>query len=111
MKRLNFTLDEATVRLLSKLSEQYYEGNKSLTVRAALESLAVHAGHEGWVIAGYTSMQVHERTRCHICGDTHAKGEVLFRPVFRRGDGPKVVPRLPTETWLDCSTCVEEQVA
>ena len=46
MQRLNFTLDEATVQLLDRLAAKYYHGNKSLTVRAALESLAAHAGHE-----------------------------------------------------------------
>jgi hypothetical protein len=111
MQRLNFTLDEATIQLLARLAEKYYQGNKSQTVRAALESLAVHSGHEGWVIAGYSPVQVEEATRCHTCGDPHEKGEILFRPVFERGEGPQVLPRLPVEAWLDCSDCVEQQVA
>ena len=108
MQRLNFTLDEATVSLLDKLAEKYYHGNKSLTVRSALESLAVHAGHEGWVIAGYTPIILESQTSCHSCGDLHGQGEVLYRPVFQRGEGPGALPRLPNENWLDCGGCVEQ---
>ena len=46
MKRLNFTLDQDTVHLLEDLAKKFYEGNKSQTVRAALESLAAHTGHQ-----------------------------------------------------------------
>ena len=49
MQRLNFTLDDATVELLETLSSTDYAGNKSQTVRAALESLAAHTRHMGWV--------------------------------------------------------------
>jgi hypothetical protein len=110
MQRLNFTLDDDTVRLLEKLSQKYYHGNKSLTVRAALESLAAHVGHEGWVVAGYTPVVVEEETRCHTCGDTKEKGDVLYRPVFQRGEGPRVMARIPAESWLDCPNCVQESV-
>lgn len=109
MQRLNFTLDDDTIRLLERLAEKYYHGNKSQTVRSALESLAAHTGHEGWVVAGYTPVVLEEdQARCHTCGDPHKKGDVLYRPVFQRGEGPRVLPRIPTENWLDCSTCVEE---
>jgi hypothetical protein len=108
MQRLNFTLDEATIRLLDELSVKYYHGNKSQTVRAALESLAAHAGHEGWVIAGHTPVQVDRQTSCHTCGHLYPEGDVLYRPVFERGDGPRALSRLPGEPWLDCSTCVEQ---
>jgi hypothetical protein len=108
MQRLNFTLDDATVQLLDKLAEKYYHGNKSLTVRSALESLATHVGHEGWVISGYTPIVVDEQMSCHTCGDPHPEGDVLYRPVFIRGEGPKAMPKIPTETWLDCSNCVEQ---
>ncbi|MDW8052881.1 MAG: ribbon-helix-helix domain-containing protein [Armatimonadota bacterium] len=47
MKRLNFTLDEETVQLLTRVANQYYHGNKSQAVRAAVELLAAHLGHEG----------------------------------------------------------------
>lgn len=107
MQRLNFTLDDGTVKLLDELSRKFYRGNKSQTVRAALESLAVHAGHEGWVIRGYTPMVIDSQTSCHTCGDTHPKGDVLYRPVFERGDGPRALPRIPHESWLDCSSCAE----
>jgi hypothetical protein len=109
MRRLNFTLDDETVQLLGKIAGRYYQGNKSQTVRAALESLAAHAGHEGWVIAGYSPVVVEQKTRCHTCGDTRGKGETLYRPVFERGEGPRVLSRIPTEVWLDCPDCVEQQ--
>ena len=111
MQRLNFTFDDETVRLLEKLAEKYYHGNKSLTVRSALESLAAHAGHEGWVVSGYTPVVVDEQTRCHTCGDPQSKGDVLYRPVFTRGEGPRVMPRIPAENWLDCSNCAEQTVS
>jgi hypothetical protein len=110
MQRVNFTLDEATVDLLAQLAENYYHGNKSLTVRAALESLAVHVGHEGWVISGYTPVVLEEQITCHTCGGLYPKGDVLYRPVFERGHGPGALPRLPAENWLDCSTCVERSM-
>jgi hypothetical protein len=108
MQRVNFTLDEATIQLLEKLSERLYSGNKSQTVRSALESLAVHSAHGGWVIAGYAPVALDHATRCHTCGDAYPKGNVLYRPVFQRGEGPGVLPRLPAENWLDCGACVEQ---
>lgn len=111
MKRLNFTLDEDTVKLLQELSQKYYDGNKSQTVRAALESLAAHAGHEGWVIAGYTPIQLDDQADCHSCGDTHRKGEVLYHPVFEKGSSPKALPRIPSEDWLDCPDCAEKMIS
>lgn len=111
MHRLNFTLDDATVRLLEKLARTYYEGNKSQTVRAALESLAAHIGHDGWVITGYTPVEVHGEVTCHTCGEPHRQGEVLFRPVFERGKGPAALPHIPREVWLDCTQCVEQQLS
>lgn len=110
MKRLNFTLDSDTVKLLEELSWKYYNGNKSQTVRAALESLAVHAGHEGWVIAGYTPKELDGEANCHSCGETHEKGEVLYRPVFEKGSSPNALRTMPTENWLDCPDCAEKQV-
>ena len=107
MQRLNFTLDDTTTRLLQELAAQYYEGNKSQTVRAALQSLAAHAGHEGWVIVGYSPAVVDGLATCHSCGTPHARGDVLYRPVFERGRGPRALPSLPTEGWLDCLACVE----
>jgi hypothetical protein len=107
MQRLNFTLDEATTQLLNDLAARYYGGNKSQTVRAALQSLAAHAGHEGWVIAGYSPAVIDGLAACHTCGTRHARGDVLYRPVFERGRGPGALPSLPTESWLDCLACVE----
>ncbi len=110
MKRLNFTLDIETVELLGELSEKYYDGNKSQTVRAALESLAAHTGHEGWVIAGYTLKELDNEISCHSCGEAHEKGEILYRPVFERGKSPGALPKMPSENWLDCPDCVEKQL-
>lgn len=107
MQRLNFTLDPDAVQLLEKLAGRYYRGNKSQTVRAALESLATHLEHEGWVIAGYVPVQVEREVACHTCSEQHEKGEVLYRPVFERGASPQALPRIPTEVWLDCTTCAE----
>ena len=107
MKRLNFTLDQDTVNLLEKLAASYYDGNKSQTVRAALESLAAHTGHEGWVISGYTPKKVEGEVSCHGCGEMHLEGEVLYRPVFERGKSPSALSRIPDESWLDCPDCAE----
>lgn len=110
MKRLNFTLDIDTVKLLKDLADKYYDGNKSQTVRAALESLAAHTGHEGWVIAGYTPKELDDEISCHSCGTTHDKGDILYRPVFERGNSPAALADIPSENWLDCPECAEEQV-
>lgn len=111
MKRLNFTLDQDTVDLLAELSGKYYDGNKSQTVRAALESLAAHIGHEGWVITGYTPKELDAEVSCHSCGEAHKKGEVLFRPVFEKGNSPKALSKIPSEIWLDCTNCAEKQLS
>ena len=110
MKRLNFTLDNDTVSLLEDLAEKYYKGNKSRTVRAALESLATHAGHEGWVIAGYTPKELDDENTCHTCGESHNEGEVLYRPVFERGSSPSALSTIPSESWLDCPRCAETRL-
>lgn len=110
MKRLNFTLDDSTVDLLDTLSDKYYQGNKSRTIREALQSLAAHTGHDGWVIAGYTPVELTEEADCHTCGTHHEKGDVLFHPVFERGSSPRALPSLPKEHWLDCHDCVEKNV-
>lgn len=109
MKRLNFTFDADTVELLERLADTYYGGNKSATVRAALESLAVHVGHEGWVVTGYAPINLHDDATCHSCGTEHHSGDVLFRPVFERGTSPNALPKIPKEEWLDCSGCVEQR--
>lgn len=110
MKRLNFTLDEDTVTLLEELSAKFYSGNKSQTVRAALESLAAHTGHEGWIIAGYTPKELDDSVQCHSCGDSHKKGDILYRPVFEKGKSPEALPTMPSENWLDCPQCAEKQM-
>lgn len=106
MKRLNFTLDEETIDLLNRLSETYFSGNKSHTVRAALESLAAHIGHDGWVITGYTPLRAPADLNCHSCGKEHQTGDLLYRPVFERGSSPDALQALPEEEWTECPTCV-----
>ena len=108
MQRLNFTLDKETVASLSELAQKFYQGNKSQTIRAALQSLASHTGHAGWVISGYTPTEVSSTTFCHTCGAEYGKGDLLYRPVFDRGFSHKAVVDLPTEAWLDCSSCVTQ---
>jgi len=110
MKRLNFTLDNDTVKLLEDLANKYYNGNKSQTVRAALESLAAHTGHEGWVITGYTPKELDDENSCHSCGESHQKGEILYRPVFERGTSPEALNQMPSEDWLDCPQCAEKHI-
>jgi hypothetical protein len=107
MKRLNFTLDHSTVELLNRLSEKYYSGNKSQTVRAALESLASHQGHDGWVVTGYTPLRIDQDTSCHQCGREQSEGKILFKPVFERGSSPSAIQHIPSEEWVECSLCVE----
>lgn len=108
MKRLNFTLDNSTVDLLQELADKFYSGNKSQTVRAALESLASHQGHDGWVITGYTPLRIDHDVTCHTCGSEQAEGKVLFKPVFERGNSPKAIEHIPSEEWVECQMCVEK---
>jgi hypothetical protein len=111
MKRLNFTMDDETVDMLDQIADTYYHGNKSLTVRAALESLATHLGHAGWVISGYIPAVLNEGANCHSCGRGYPEGDVLYRPVFQRGHAPNALSEIPHENWLDCSQCVEQRTA
>ena len=109
MRRLNFTLDTDTVSLLDQLADRFYGGNKSATVRAALESLAAGM-HEGWVVAGYTPASLNDEASCHSCGTPHGVGDVLYRPVFERGASVGAISSLPAEPWFDCHDCVGRNV-
>ena len=109
MRRLNFTFDPETIALLEKLAENFYQGNKSLTVRAALESLASHIGHDGWVVSGYAPIALDSKSDCHSCGNSYSAGEILYRPVFERGVSADALAHMPTEVWLDCTQCVEQR--
>ena len=111
MQRLNFTLDGATVSLLESMAERYYGGNKSLMVRAALESLATHIGYGGWTVAGYTPVQIDSTVECHSCHASYQPGDVLSRPIFERSTGADVLPALPDDNWLDCPSCAEGHAA
>ena len=106
MKRLNFTFDQSTINLLEELSNGHFQGNKSQTVREALECLKLHIGREGWVIRGYTPQKLDEDLECHKCGEEHHPGEVLYKPVFEKGSGPLVITELPKKNWVECDHCV-----
>jgi predicted transcriptional regulator len=108
MKRLNFTFDDETTRLLSRLAEAHFSGNKSLTVRAALERFARQEGHEGWIISGYTPLRAPQQAVCRRCGKEQEEGELLYRPVFERGSSPAAMDHLPEEEWTECVGCVDE---
>jgi hypothetical protein len=105
MKRINFTLTEETVSLLGSLADQFYGGNRSLAIRAAVESLASHSGHAGWVITGFTPVQLDSKMSCHCCSAEFVAGDTLFRPVFHKGISPSALADLPEKAWLDCSKC------
>ncbi|MDR3690349.1 MAG: hypothetical protein P4L46_13285 [Fimbriimonas sp.] len=105
MKRLNFTVDDETATLLESLAAQLYGGNKSLAIRSAVESLAAHSGHSGWVISGFTPVELSRDTACHCCHTTFAVGQTLFKPVFERGVAQNALQELPVEPWLDCQRC------
>ncbi len=109
MKRLNFTLDKNTVSLLNTLAVKYYGGNKSQTVRAALESLAARQGHDGWVISGYTPLRIDHEVSCHTCGSEQEEGKVLFKPVFEKGNSPEAIKQIPSEEWVECQLCIDKQ--
>lgn len=110
MRRLNFTLDEGTIDLLDELAGRLYGGNKSQTIRAALQALSAHTGQGGWVIAGYAPVELRDDAPCHTCGETHHRGQVLFRAVFERGYSPDALRTLPQKDWLDCHRCVARHV-
>ena len=111
MRRLNFTLDESTITLLDGLARALYEGNKSQTIRAALQSLSTRSSRGGWIIAGYAPAELRADAPCHTCGAHHRTGDVLFRAVFEPGDGPQALETLPVEDWLDCTECVSRNVS
>ena len=58
MRRLNFTLDESTISLLEELAGALHQGNKSQTIRAALQSLSSQNSRGGWIIAGYAPAEL-----------------------------------------------------
>jgi len=88
-------------------------------VRAAVESLAAHLGHEGWVVAGFVPVEVDANAECHTCHRCFEPGatlyrpvfRTLYRPVFRKGRAPKAMPQLPREQWLECGDCAQVLVS
>ncbi len=110
MQRINFTLDDETLGLLSTLATKLYGGNKSLTIREALQALAAQHSTEGWVVKGYVPVMIEQDDTCSICGRICHHGNVFYRPVFERGTGPHVLHHLPTLNWLECQQCAEKQL-
>jgi hypothetical protein len=80
-------------------------------VRAAIESLAAHLGHEGWVVVGVVPVEVDTDAECHTCHCHFEPGETLYRPVFRKGRAPKAMPHPPREQWLECGDCAQVLVS
>ena len=64
-------------------------------------------GHDGWVITGYTPLRVDHDVNCHTCGTEHHEGNILFKPVFEKGNSPKAIEHIPSEEWVECTMCVE----
>lgn len=48
LNQIELTLDENAAHLLEMLAGEHYEDDRSRTLRAALETLAVRATCEGW---------------------------------------------------------------
>ncbi len=110
MQRINITLDDETIDMLTTLANQLYGGNKSLTIREALQSLAAHTGQDGWIVRGYVAVVVsQEEEVCHTCGRVCHQGDIFYRPVFERGSGRNVITHLPRTDWLECQQCAEQQ--
>jgi hypothetical protein len=63
------------------------------------------------VIAGYAPVVLESLEHCHSCGTGYNEGEVLYRPVFQRGNAPDALDAIPQESWLDCSDCVQHRSA
>lgn len=105
MRRINFTLDEETIGLLGAIADQQFGGNRSRAIRAAVESFGSKLGTEGWVVSGFTPVEVKEPTHCHCCSRVFDLGQTLYQPVFERGASPRALNALPSDQWLDCATC------
>ena len=94
-----------------RLADQYFHGNRSLAVRAALESLATHTSQDGRVVAGFIPVVLDEEARCNTCGTQHEAGELLYRPVFERGSGPASLSQIPIRPSLHCPGCLDREEA
>lgn len=106
MRRCNFTLDDRTVSLLEQLADERFGGNRSEAIRVAIHSLAGSAeAIPGWVVAGFTPVEIAEKKHCHCCHDEFSQGDTLYRPVFELGKSPNALAHLPSGDWLDCAKC------
>jgi hypothetical protein len=104
-----FTLGTESARLLEELAERFYADNQTETVRVALRHLAAQLGmgETTWVMDGYVPTKAKEAGTCHCCGDAFGAGEVVYRPVFRRGSGPSAQSQLPQKEIRFCTGCVD----
>ncbi len=106
IQRLNFTLDDDTIKLLEDMSKAWYSGNRSALIRDAIHHFAKCAYQSGWIIVGFSPVILNQNTVCHGCGVEYPKGQVLYQPIFQQGIGEHVIDQLPKELWLDCPRCV-----
>ena len=108
-----FILKTEVARLLETLAKEHFGGNQTETVRAGLRALAVEYGLLGettWIVDGYVAGRAPKGgARCYRCERRFQAGELLYRPIFRRGSGPNALSRLPEEELWVCPLCVEEE--
>ena len=109
-----FLLKPEVARLLETLAKNHFANNQTETFRAGLRALAVRYGlsETTWIVDGYVAGRAPKGgARCYRCERRFQAGELLYRPVFRRGSGPDALSRLPPseeELWV-CPLCVEEE--
>ena len=105
-----FSLGKDAAQLLEELAEQFYADNQTETVRAGLRALAAQhgLGETTWIIDGYVAGRPTESGQCHRCERRFETGDLLYRPVFRRGAeaGTETFSQLPDEDLWVCAECV-----
>jgi hypothetical protein len=68
MPRIDCTFDTETMDLLDQLAQELYDGNTSLTLRAAIESLAMRLGLDGSSPTGDTPVGFPREGELHAGG-------------------------------------------
>jgi len=53
--------------------------------------------------------QTDHNVNCHTCGTEHQEGNIVFKPVFEKGNSPAAISQIPKEEWVECSDCVESR--
>lgn len=103
-----FTLGVEHAELLEEVAGRFYSDNQTEAVRVAISRLAARhgLGETTWIIDGYVPDSPSESGACYRCDREFQAGEVLYRPVFRRGAGDEMFSSLPDkELWI-CGECV-----